>query len=87
MIPDARIEALMLQAGHKPREAVRPETLRIAFALLAEEAIKACEAIAERYPVRPGLHAAPTQGDHLIRQSRNVAQSCAAAVREALTNE
>ena len=85
MIPDSQIEVYMLAAGHTPGP-IQPSTLRRAFALVAEDAQQACIEIAARYPRNPSFinGKIPSHGDELIRQSRTVAESCAAAVAERL---
>jgi hypothetical protein len=85
MIPDAQIEHYMLAAGHTPGS-IQPNTLRRAFALVAEDAMQACAEIAASYPQVPSYMNAkiPSHGDELIRQSRTVAESCLKAVGERL---
>ena len=85
-IPDDKIGLYLLRAGFEPGTPIDANVLRAAFSMVAADAVAACESIVTRYPLRPSLHAAPTHGDHLIRQSRTVAESCMAAVRETLTN-
>ena len=85
-VPDERITAYLMQSGFQPGDTVDATILRAAFSMMAADAVKACESVAVRYPLRPSVHAAPTHGDHIIRQSRTVAESCAAAVRERLTH-
>jgi hypothetical protein len=79
---DDTIESALIAAGHKPGTAIDAPTLRRFAMLIEREAIAACEEIQARYPIRPCV--TESVGDALIRQGRNVALSCANAVRERL---
>lgn len=84
-IDDDQIKHYILAAGHTTGP-IKAEILRRAFTLLAEDAVQACLEIAARYPRSPSYIRGkiPSHGDELLRQSRTVAESCAAAVAERL---
>jgi hypothetical protein len=80
---DDTITGYLLLTGWKPGEQVTAPVLRSFATFIEHAALQEIQDIASRYPCgRLGLQ--ETMGDALIRQGRNVAHSCAAAVKEAL---